>query len=104
MNASENTPAGQTAAVVLDEGEPLTLSELSRSCGATEDWLVELVGEGVLEAQGSVQQEWRFSGNTLYRARVAWRLTRDLALNPPGVALALDLLDEIQRLRQSAAP
>ena len=32
-------------------------------------------------------------------ARLAWRLTQDLEINPPGVALALDLLDEIAALR-----
>ena len=37
------------------------------------------------------------------RARVAVRLTRDLELNTPGVALALDLLDEIHELRSQLA-
>ena len=102
MSASKDMSTMHAGAIVLDEETPLTLAELSRSCGATEQWLVELVYEGVLEPQGQAQEEWRFTGSALIRARVAWRLTRDLSLNLPGVALALELLDEIQQLRQLA--
>jgi chaperone modulatory protein CbpM len=51
----------------------------------------------VLEIDAS---EWRFSGAALRRARIALRLERDLGVNLPGVALALDLLEELQRLRR----
>jgi len=53
----------------------------------------------VLEPNGEQPREWRFTGPALRRARLALRLTRDLELNPPGVALALDLLDEIEALK-----
>jgi chaperone modulatory protein CbpM len=36
----------------------------------------------------------------LRRARIAVRLERDLELNLAGVALALDLLEELEQLRQ----
>jgi chaperone modulatory protein CbpM len=48
---------------------------------------------------GSSPEDWRFSGESLKRAKTAAHLTHDLELNTPGVALALDLLDEISRLR-----
>ena len=53
--------------------------------------------------------EWRFGGARCARMRVATRLSRDLEINSPGVALALDLLDEIEALearlrRVSARP
>ena len=57
------------------------------------------VSEGVLEPIGEAPTEWRFAGQSLRRARLALSLTRDLELNPPGVALALDLLDEIAALQ-----
>ena len=57
------------------------------------------VGEGVIEPQGETPQQWRFAGQSLRRTRLAGRLTHDLELNPQGVALALDLLDEIEALR-----
>jgi chaperone modulatory protein CbpM len=46
-----------------------------------------------------MRTEWHFSGAALRRARVAVRLERDLELNLAGVALALDLLDELAQLR-----
>jgi chaperone modulatory protein CbpM len=57
------------------------------------------VTEGVLSPTGSSPEDWRFSGDSLQRAKTAAHLTHDLELNTPGVALALDLLDEITRLR-----
>ena len=45
--------------------------------------------------------EWRFSGTALRRTRLALRLERDLELNLAGVALALDLMEEVERLRQA---
>ena len=37
------------------------------------------------------------------RARTALRLQRDLEINLPGVALALELLEELDRLRRELA-
>jgi len=34
------------------------------------------------------------------RARIALRLERDLGINVPGVALALELLEELEQLRR----
>ena len=63
--------------------------------------MVEFVEEGVLEVTTTVDaSEWRFAGGALRRARTAARLQRDLELNLVGVALALDLMDEIERLRR----
>ena len=90
------------ARVVEDDIE-LSLLELCHACDAREEQVRLWVAEGVLEAsRGSPEQppqEWRFKGVALTRARTALRLTRDLELNSAGVALALDLLDEIADLR-----
>jgi chaperone modulatory protein CbpM len=82
------------------EEEPaLTLEELSRSCGARVEWLVEMVHEGVLDPEGEAPSDWRFRGASLRRARVGWHLACDLDVNAAGAALALELLDEIHALR-----
>jgi chaperone modulatory protein CbpM len=57
------------------------------------------VSEGVLSPAGGSPQDWRFSGDSLKRAKTAARLMHDLELNLPGVALALNLLEELDRLR-----
>ena len=84
---------------VVEEEIRLTLVELCRVCRVPEAQVRSWVGEGVLEPMGRAPGEWQFAGAALRRTRLATRLTRDFELNPPGVALALDLLDEIDALR-----
>jgi chaperone modulatory protein CbpM len=85
--------------VIVEEEVSFSLVELCRTCDAEPMLLIELVQEGVLEPQGSTPEDWQFSGHALRRARSALRLSRDLELGIAGVALALDLLDEIDMLR-----
>lgn len=84
---------------IVEEEIHLTLVELCQACRASEDHVIAWVYEGVLEPVGEAPPDWRFSGPSLRRARLALWLTRDLEINPPGVALALDLLDEIAALQ-----
>ncbi|NGP53730.1 chaperone modulator CbpM [Thioalkalivibrio sp. XN8] len=84
---------------VLDESLELGLEELCRMAQADEAFVVALVAEGVIEPSGATRTEWRFTGRSVCRTQVALRLHRDLDVNLPGVALALDLLEEIRRLR-----
>jgi chaperone modulatory protein CbpM len=85
--------------LIVEEEVLFTLVELCQACNAEEARVLAWVGEGVLEPIGESPQEWRFRGDCLHRARMALRLSADLEINPPGVALALDLLDEIAMLR-----
>ena len=85
---------------LLDERAVFTLRELCRACGVHAELVIEMVEEGVLEPRGSTPTEWRFPGNAVIRAQKALKLTRDLRVNWPGAALALDLLEEIEQLRQ----
>ncbi len=84
---------------VVEEEVRFTLVELCRVCGASERDLAAWVAEGVLEPEGESASSWRFSGTSLRRAQRAAHLARDLEINASGVALALDLLDEIEALR-----
>jgi chaperone modulatory protein CbpM len=77
----------------------LTLDEFSRVCAVERRQIIELVEEGVLVPVGSRVEEWRLPGDSLRRAQAAVRLQRDLGVNLAGVALALDLMDELERLR-----
>ena len=77
----------------------MSIVEISQATRAPEELIMSWVTEGVLSPAGSSPQDWRFSGDSLKRAKTAAHLTHDLELNTPGVALALDLLDEINRLR-----
>lgn len=84
---------------ILEEEAELTLSELCRACNAHAELIIELVEEGVLEPSGSDPDTWVFKGGSLKITRVALRLQADLGVNLAGVALALQLLDELDSLR-----
>jgi chaperone modulatory protein CbpM len=84
---------------VLDDQIKLTLSELCLACGHQEEWIIKLVDEGVLEPSGENQLNWRFSGVSLRTVHSAMRLERDLGINIEGVALALELIEEVEQLR-----
>jgi chaperone modulatory protein CbpM len=85
--------------LLLNDEHCLSLSELSHACDVQTEWVIELVNEGILEPQGKDIQHWQFSGISLRRVQTCVRLRRDLDLNLPGIALTLQLLDEIQGLR-----
>jgi chaperone modulatory protein CbpM len=87
------------AASIFDDSVQLTLQELSRMCAIDERHIVEFVEEGVLTAV-SVAPQWHFNGGAVRRARLAVRLQRDLEINMAGVALALDLMEELEQLRR----
>jgi chaperone modulatory protein CbpM len=81
------------------EEDNLTLGQLCRACGVHADWIISLVEEGIIEPQGEDIRLWRFSGASLVRARIALRIQRDLGVNLAGIALVLDLIEELEGLR-----
>ena len=85
---------------LVEEEVHMSIVEISQATRAPEDLIMSWVTEGVLSPTGSSPEDWRFSGDSLKRAKTAAHLTHDLELNVPGVALAIDLLDEITRLRK----
>ena len=94
---NSNTPI--TLDPVVAEEIQLTLLEFCQACHVSQEHVIAWVDEGALEAIGSAPPEWRFTGPALRRGKLALWLTRDLEINLPGVALALDLLDEIATLQ-----
>jgi chaperone modulatory protein CbpM len=95
-NSEESTPSPE----IFEEYAILSVRDLSRICAVDERHILELVHEGVLNALDAEATEWRFTGAALRRARLALRLERDLEINLAGVALALELMEEIEQLRR----
>lgn len=85
--------------IVLDIGVSFSLREFCHACGVRSELVVEMVEEGVIEPQGGSPDDWRFHGPMLVRAKRALRLVNDLGVNWPGAALALDLLEQLEALR-----
>ena len=84
---------------IVENEVHMSIVELSHASRTPQELIMSWVTEGVLSPQGTSPEDWRFSGDSLRRAKTAAHLTHDLELNVPGVALALELLDEITRLR-----
>lgn len=75
-----------------------SLEELSQNCQVEVAWISELVAQGIVEPQGSNPSEWKFSGLSIVRIAKAKRFERDLGVNPAGIALVFELLNEIEKL------
>jgi chaperone modulatory protein CbpM len=97
MASSENQALSGS---IFDESAILTVRDLCRICAVDEQHVIELVHEGVLNVIEFDAAEWRFTGAALRRTRLALRLERDLEINLAGVALALDLMEELEHLRR----
>jgi len=84
---------------IVETHTTLTLGQLCRSAGVHAEWITLLVDEGVIEPEPQ-QARWVFASHHLPRVHTAARLQRDLGLDVAGVALALELMDEIGYLRR----
>lgn len=85
---------------ILEERYEYTLAEICRDCSVHEEFIIDLVHEGVLDPKGTATVHWRFSAVSVLRVHKTLRLQRDLGVNLAGAALALELLDEINALRE----
>jgi chaperone modulatory protein CbpM len=98
------TPKQTLTGLVLDEDCLFTLDEISHACSVRAEYIIELVDEGIVEPMGMgqqrEQQQWSFSGKSLLRARKARRLQQDLGINLAGAAVVLDMMEEIEQLRE----
>ena len=84
--------------VCLSDEHALELEAFAAACGTEAEFVRLLVDEGLLQPL-TVQPAWRFGGEELARVRRIRRLQRDFEANLQSVAVMLDLLDEVERLR-----
>jgi len=96
---NENDIVRLLSGELLEEDSELTLAELCRTCRLPAERVFELVAEGVVDPLGRDPAQWRFRGISIRRVHCALRLEQDLGVNIAGAALALDLLEELERLR-----
>ena len=98
MNMTNDASTVHTSEIV-DADAIVTLEELCSCCSVEPDWIAQLVENGAIETVNQHKSDWQFTRLTIVRVAKARRLERDLSLNTPGIALALELLDEIEHLR-----
>ena len=85
---------------IIDEYFEFTLADLCRCCTVQAETIIDMVEEGVLSPVGSSPTEWRFTGTAQRHVEITLHLQRDLRVNLPGAALALELIEEIEQLRR----
>ena len=77
-----------------------TTKAICTSHNLTDDAIEEMVYWGIAEPVGRVPGRWLFSQADYVRIGCATRLKRELDINIPGAALALDLLEELDKIRR----
>ena len=87
-------------AVLWDDERTVTLKEVCLRCGVEEQRVVEMVDYGIIEPLHEADRQWQFRGTCLRRVTTVVRLQRDLGVNLPGAALALDLMDQLAAQRR----
>jgi len=95
-------PKQTLTGLILDEDCLFSLDEISNACSVHTEYIIELVDEGIVEPmeQQREHQQWSFTGKSLLRARKARRLQQDLGINLAGAAVVLDMLEEIEQLKE----
>ncbi len=81
----------------------LTVYEVCQCVHLSYDTVVEIVETGIIQPEGSAPDDWTFDNRMLGVLRKAYRLQRDLETDWNGVALAMQLLDELQSVRAENA-
>ena len=77
----------------------LDMERFCEEAGIPATYVIEIVEHGIIEPQGRTPDVWRFDDYELAIAQRATKLHNDLEMEWEGVALALDLIEEVQQLR-----
>src|SRR3990167_5349795 len=87
--------------VIFDDPRVTTLSlhELCSTCSVSLDFVQALIEYDIIQPKGHAPSEWVFDMSELDRIKTAYRLRRDLEVNLAGIAILLDLLEELEALR-----
>ncbi len=85
---------------LADDSTPYQLREICEICSVRAEIVIEMVDAGILVPSGSRQSSWRFGVRATIRLQKAQRLQRDLDINLGGIALALDLIEDLERMRK----
>lgn len=86
--------------IIIEESSSLTLEEFCQATRTQREIVLQMVEHQLIEPEGGSPEQWRFDSFSLKRGRIAASFYHDLEINMPGIALALDLLDKIEKLQQ----
>lgn len=77
----------------------ISITELCRQTATTPDTIARCVEYGIIEPRSGSSSDWVFEASVISTARRALRLQRDLELDWPAIAVALELIHQRDRLQ-----
>lgn len=86
--------------VIIEKTESLTLEEFTQAINTEQDFIFKMVEYQLVIPEGNSPEAWRFDSTSLKRGRIALSFYKDLEINMSGIALALELLDKIEKLQK----
>lgn len=85
--------------VITAEVDPeLTLEEICNACQVEPEFIQQLIDYGVIEPK-ELSQGLSFGAEHLYRVKRAVHLHRDLEINMAGIALILEMLEQMESMQ-----
>lgn len=84
---------------IIEQHYTLSVKEACCTLGIEESWVEEVIAEGIIEPRISTENAPELDEQAVQRLRTSMRLHQDLGVNISGIALVLDLLEELERLR-----
>lgn len=79
--------------------QKITFEELCQCVEVSQEALLEIVEQGIVEPDGDAPEQWIFTTHMVTVTKKAIRLNRDLGIDWPGIALAIRLIEELEQLR-----
>jgi chaperone modulatory protein CbpM len=79
--------------------QSLSFQELCLVTELPSQTIVQIVEQGIIEPVGDGPEDWVFSTHMITVTKKACRLHNDLEIDWPGIALAISLIEELERLR-----
>ena len=88
---------------IVEPQVTFTLREICERGDCHAELVLKMVSYGIIEPVEALDQEeirhWEFDLAALLRLQKAMRLQRDLKMNLPGLAMSLELLDQVDTMR-----
>lgn len=86
--------------VIVEKSQSLTLEEFCHATHAPKQIIIQMIEYQLIQPEGDTPEQWRFDSLSLRHGRIAASFYRDLEINMPGIALALELLEKIEHLQR----
>ncbi|MCR9192413.1 MAG: chaperone modulator CbpM [Gammaproteobacteria bacterium] len=86
--------------ILVEDGATVSFFDFCQQYDIPEDVVLDMLEHGLIEDITSPDKHLVFEHEQTQRILSACRLHADLGINSPGVILALELMDELEELRQ----